>query len=27
VVASHSREWRVGQVIDMTLPRADATQV
>ena len=24
VVATHSREWAVGQVVDLTLPRADA---
>jgi hypothetical protein len=27
VVASHSREWGVGEVVDITLPQADATQV
>jgi len=27
VVASHSREWAVGDVVEITLPQADATQI
>jgi len=27
VVATHSREWAVGDVVEITLPQADATQV
>jgi CRISPR-associated protein Csx3 len=27
VVATHSREWAVGQVVEITLPQAEATQV
>jgi len=27
MVASHSREWAVGDVVEITLPRNDATQV
>ncbi|MDF0589662.1 CRISPR-associated ring nuclease Crn3/Csx3 [Candidatus Methanocrinis natronophilus] len=27
VVATHSREWTVGQVVEITLPQTDATQV
>jgi CRISPR-associated protein Csx3 len=26
VVASHSREWQVGQVVDVTLPTENATE-
>jgi CRISPR-associated protein Csx3 len=27
VVMTQSRDWAVGQVVDITLPQADATQV